>query len=44
MSQKITIRNFNGQVLGYIEVEDNGDKTVKNFNGQVLAITKLIAM
>jgi hypothetical protein len=40
MSQKITIRNFNGQVLGTIEIEDNGNKTVKNFEGQVLGYYK----
>lgn len=34
--QTITLKDFFGRVLGYIEVEANGNKTAKNFYKQVL--------
>ena len=32
----VTLKDFYGKVMGYIEVEDNGNKIVKNFYKQVL--------
>ena len=34
--QTVTLKDYSGKVLGYIEVENNGNKTVKNFYKQVL--------
>lgn len=37
---KETIRDFYGVILGYIDVNYNGDKTVTNFNGKILGYYK----
>ena len=34
--QTVTLKDYSGKVLGYIEVENDGNKTVKNFYKQVL--------
>ena len=31
-----TIREFNGRIIGYIDVESNGNKTVRSFGGKIL--------
>lgn len=36
MSQTITLRDDRFQVIGYVEIEDNGDKTLKDERFQVL--------
>lgn len=33
---KDTIRDFHGRIIGYIETDDNGNKTIKNFYGKIL--------
>ena len=33
---EITIRNFSGQIIGYIKTLPNGDKEVRNFHRQIL--------
>lgn len=35
MEEKI-IKNFKGQIIGYVRISDNGDKTVMNFYRQIL--------
>lgn len=36
MSQKIAIRDFGGKILGWIEIDERGDKTVRDFPGKIL--------
>ncbi len=36
MKQEITIRNDRLQIIGYIEIEDNGNKTVRDFYRRIL--------
>ena len=31
-----TIRKWGGTIIGYIDVESNGDKTVRDFSGCIL--------
>ncbi len=33
---KLVIRDFGGKIIGYIYVQENGDKTVKDFYGKIL--------
>ena len=37
MKQEITIRNDRLQIISYIEIEDNGNKTVRDFYRRVIA-------
>ena len=34
--ERMTIKQFGGLVVGYIDIESNGDKTVKDFNLRIL--------
>ncbi|MBO4534713.1 MAG: hypothetical protein J5755_02120 [Clostridia bacterium] len=34
--EKQTISKFSGQIVGYYEVQSNGDKTIKDFFGRIL--------
>lgn len=34
--QRVEIRKYNGQIIGYYDVEDNGDKTVRDYSGRIL--------
>jgi hypothetical protein len=36
MSQKITIQDFYGKILGWIDVDDRGNKTVQQFAGPIV--------
>lgn len=38
--ERQSIRKFNGQIVGYYEVESNGDKTIKDFYGRILGYYK----
>lgn len=33
---KLVIREFGGKIIGYIYVDEKGDKTVKNYSGKIL--------
>lgn len=33
---EITIRNFSGQIIGYVKTLPNGDKEVRNFYKQIM--------
>lgn len=33
---EITIRNYHGQIIGYIKTLPNGDKEVRNFHKQIV--------
>jgi hypothetical protein len=34
--QRIQIKKPNGQLVGYYECEDNGDKTIRDYTGRIL--------
>ncbi|MBR4800723.1 MAG: hypothetical protein IK048_03550 [Clostridia bacterium] len=34
--ERLTITKFSGQIVGFIDVESNGDKTVRDFYGKIL--------
>lgn len=36
MGKEDIIRNFKGQIIGYVETENNGDKTFRNFYRRIL--------
>ena len=36
MNNIITLRNYQGKILGTIETKPNGDKIVRNFLGKIL--------
>lgn len=38
--EKQILRNFYGQILGYIEEEANGDKLARDFYGKILGYYK----
>ena len=33
---RTTIRDFYGKIIGYIDIETNGDKIVRDFYGKIL--------
>lgn len=35
-TQKEILRNFSGQIIGYIEISPNGDQELKNYSGKIL--------
>lgn len=35
-----TIRNFQGQIIGFIDTDSSGNKTIRNFGGQILGFYK----
>jgi hypothetical protein len=41
MSQQLTIRDFSGRIIGFIEVDAAGNKTVKDFYGKILGYYKV---
>ncbi len=36
MAEKITVKDWTGKIIGFIDVEKNGAKTVRNFHGKIL--------
>ena len=36
MKNKITLRDFYGRIIGYIEEDSKGNKTVRDFYGRIL--------
>ena len=36
MSERQAITLFSGKIVGFIDVESNGDKTVRDFYGRIL--------
>lgn len=37
---KNPVRDFSGKILGYIQIEDNGDKKALDFTGKILGYYK----
>ena len=34
--ERLTITQFSGRIVGFVDVDSNGDKTVRDFYGRIL--------
>ena len=34
--QEVVIRDFSGKIIGFVEIDNKGNKTIKNFQRQIL--------
>lgn len=44
MKNTITIREVSGKILGYVDIDEKGNKTVRDFYGRILIIQGIFDM